>query len=53
MAAEEAANEAVSKQVEKIFEEGAAPEPEPENEETAADADGEAPDENGEAEKKS
>ena len=51
MAAEEAANEAVSKQAEKIFEEGAAPEPE--NEETAADADGEAPDENGEAEKKS
>ena len=51
MAAEEAANEAVSEQVEKIFEEGAAPEPE--NEETAADADGEAPDENGEAEKKS
>ena len=51
MAAEEAANEAVSEQAEKIFEEGAAPEPE--NEETAADADGEAPDENGEAEKKS
>ena len=42
MAAEEAANEAVSEQAEKIFEEGAAPEPEPENEETAADADGEA-----------
>ena len=40
MAAEEAANEAVSEQAEKIFEEGAAPEPE--NEETAADADGEA-----------
>ncbi|HIB08872.1 MAG TPA: 50S ribosomal protein L9 [Gemmatimonadetes bacterium] len=51
MAAEEVANEAVSEQAEKIFEEGAAPEPE--NEETAADADGEAPDENGEAEKKS
>ena len=51
MAAEEAANEAVSEQAEKIFEEGAAPEPE--NEETAADADGEAPDENGEAEEKS
>jgi len=51
MAAEDAANEAVSKQAEKIFEEGAAPEPE--NKETAADADGEAPDENGEAEKKS
>jgi large subunit ribosomal protein L9 len=51
MAAEEAANEAVSEQAEKIFEEGAAPEPE--NEETAADADGEAPDENGKAEKKS
>ena len=51
MTAEEAANEAVSEQAEKIFEEGAAPEPE--NEETAADADGEAPDENGEAEKKS
>ena len=51
MAAEEAVNEAVSEQAEKIFEEGAAPEPE--NEETAADADGEAPDENGEAEKKS
>jgi large subunit ribosomal protein L9 len=51
MAAEEAANEAVSEQAEKIFEEGAAPEPE--NEETAADADGEARDENGEAEKKS
>ena len=50
MAAEEAANEAVSEQAEKIFEEGAAPDPE--NEETAADADGEAPDENGEAEKK-
>ena len=53
MAAEEAANEAVSEQAEKIFEEGAAPESEPENEETAADADGEASDENGEAEKKS
>ena len=51
MAAEEAANEAVSEQAEKIFEEGAAPEPE--NEEPAADADGEARDENGEAEKKS
>ena len=51
MAAEEAANEAVSEQAEKIFEEGAAPEPE--NEETAADADGEASDENGEANKKS
>ena len=50
LVAEEAANEAVSEQAEKIFEEGAAPEPE--NEETAADADGEAPDENGEAEKK-
>ena len=51
MAAEEAANEAVSEQAEKIFEEGATPEPE--NEETAANADGEAPDGNGEAEKKS
>ena len=47
LAAEEAANEAVSEQAEVIFEEGAAPEPEPENEETA---DGE---EGGEAEKKS
>jgi large subunit ribosomal protein L9 len=51
MEAEEAANKAVSEQAEKIFEEGAAPEPK--NEETAADADGEAPDENGEAKKKS
>ncbi len=42
MAAEDAANEAVSEQAEEIFEEGAAPEPEPEPEETAADADGEA-----------
>ena len=33
MAAEEVANEAVSEQAEKIFEEGAAPEPEPENDE--------------------
>ncbi len=54
MAAEEAANEAVSEQAEKIFEEGAAPDPE----ETAADADGEADSEtaidaDGEAEKKS
>lgn len=49
LAAEEAANEAVSNQAEEIFEEGAAPEPE----ETAADTDGKALDENGKAEKKS
>ena len=55
MAVEEAANEAVSEQAEEIFEEGAAPAPENENEneEKAADADGEAPDAGGEAEKKS